>query len=382
MKRTSSLSAVAGANAVPTARMSSEPAAAPSVPSSPATARRRRRWGRILLVLIGALVAGEILTRWWDREMRGSGSLYDYVVPTKTRFKMQPGAVVDVPERYGTVRYSFNAQGYRDRDHDPSSGRRPILLLGDSVTFGLGVDQGLIYAEVLQRNLDASVGPRYDVFNLALFSYDGRHELAAFREDGVQLRPALVVTQFYMNDFDQLAVEHSPPPVPSFGQRLVGLKNVYLNRSALYRRTRQGMLRTSYLLLHDLRRRQFPQTLNDAEPRLRTAYLHERTDDATIPAFASLVAMRDQATASGARFVMLTTPNETALFTRRFDSIDERLRRFCSRNGILLVETLSLFRRQPRPESFYLDGLHLSAEGHKLVGEHLAARVAPLLGGS
>jgi lysophospholipase L1-like esterase len=327
-------------------------------------------------------MAGELLSRWWDREMRGSGSLYDYVVTTKTRFKMKPGAVVDVPERYGTVRYSFNAQGYRDRDHDRSSGRRPILLLGDSVTFGLGVDQRLTYAEALQRELDAAVGPRYDVFNLALFSYDGGHELAAFREDGVQLRPALVVTQFYMNDFDQLGVEHrSTPPIPSFGQRLVSLKNVYLNRSALYRRTRQGMLRTSYLLFHDLRRRQFPQTLNDAEPRLRAAYLHERPDDAAVPAFTSLVAMRDHAAAIGARFVVLTTPNETELFTRRFDSIDARLRRFCSREGILLVEMLPMFRQERQPEAVYLDGLHLSAEGHRLVGEHLAARIAPLLGG-
>jgi lysophospholipase L1-like esterase len=327
-------------------------------------------------------VAGELLVRWWDRDARGTGSLYDYVVPTETRFKMRPDAVVDVPERYGTIRYRFNARGYRDRDHVASSGRRPILLLGDSVTFGLGVDQSSIYAEVLQRQLDVGLGPRYDVFNLALFSYHSGHELAAFREDGAPVRPALVVTQFYMNDFEQLAVSRrSTPPAPSFGARLVGLKNVYLNRSALYRRARQGLLRASYLLLHDVRRRRFPDTLNDAEPRSRLAYLNDRPDDATIPAFTSLLAIRDEAAAVGARFVLVTTPNETELFTNRFDGIEARLRQFCARNDILLMEALPLFRREPRPESLYLDGLHLTAEGHRLLGNHLATRIAPLLGG-
>ncbi len=368
---------------VTAARMTAEPAAAANLPSSTKVVRPARRWGRLFLVLFGALVAGELFVRVWDRQARGTGSLYDYVVPNKTRFKMRPGEVVDVPERYGTVRYRFNAQGYRDRDHDPSSGRRPILLLGDSVTFGLGVEQGAIYAEVLQRNLDAAVGPRYDVVNLALFSYDSGHELAAFREDGAGMRPALVVTQFYMNDFEQLAVAHrSTPPPPGFGARLVGLKNVYLNRSALYRRARQGVLRTSYLLVHDLRRQRFPETLNDAEPRLRLVYLRDRPDDATIPAFASLLAIRDEAASVGARFVLVTTPNETELFTDRFDGIEARLRRFCARNGILMIEALPLFRREPRPESLYLDGLHLTAKGHRLIGDHLATRFAPLLEGS
>ncbi len=281
------------------------------------------------------------------------------------------------------MRYRFNAQGYRDRDHDPHSSRRTILLLGDSVTFGLGVDQASIYPAVLQDDLDARLGPRYDVVNLALFSYDSGHELAAFREDGIGMRPVLVVTQFYMNDFDQLAVErHTSPPPPTFGQRLVAAKNVYLNRSALYRRAHQGLLRAAYLLLHDVRRRRFPATLNDAEPRSKVEYLRQHPDDATIPAFASLIAIRDQAAAIGARFVLLTTPDETELFAHRFDGIEARLRRFCSRNGILLVEALPVFRRDPRRESLYLDGLHLSARGHRVVGQHLGARLEPLLGSS
>ena len=334
----------------------------------------------MLLLLVCVVAAGEILTRWWDRGMRGSGSLYDYVVPSATRFKMKPGAVVDVPERYGAVRYSFNAQGYRDRDHRPDPGRRAIVLLGDSVTFGLSVDQHSTYAEVLQRNLDAARGPRYDVVNLALFSYHSGHELAAFREDAARLRPVLVVTQFYMNDFEQLSVEpRSTPPRPGLGARLVAAKNLYLNRSALFRRGRQGILRANYLLLHDLRRRRFPDTLNDDEPHRQLAYLNERPDDAAIPAFASLLAIRDEATAMGARFVLVTTPNEVQLFTRRFDGIDARLRRFCSRNHIPLVETLPLFRSGSRPEAFFLDGLHLTAEGHQRVGTHLTARLETLL---
>ena len=74
------------------------------------------------------------------------GSLYDLVVPGETRFKLRPAATVVVPERYGNITYRFNRLGYRDVDHDPQARRRRLVWLGDSVSFGLGVEQDRTYS--------------------------------------------------------------------------------------------------------------------------------------------------------------------------------------------------------------------------------------------
>jgi lysophospholipase L1-like esterase len=348
---------------------------AAAVPSERAP-RARRRPRRLLLLVVAALALGEAAARLWDAGVGGTGSLYDHVVERDSRFVLTPAATVNVPERYGTVRYTFNRQGYRDRDHGRPT-RPRLLLLGDSVTFGLGVPQDQIYSAVLQRELDASRQRCCEVVNQAVFAYHSGHELSTLREDGLPHRPRLVVVQFFMNDLAQPAAAARPAaaPPPTLGQRLAAARNRYLNRSAAWRRLRQGVTRTSYALLHDVRRTRFPETLNDAEPVHKLAYLEGQPEDEAIPALASILAMRDVAAARGARFLLLVTPDETQLFTARYDGINRRLASFCARSGVEMLDTLPLLRSAPRRERLFLDGVHLSPEGHQLVGRHLAAHV-------
>jgi hypothetical protein len=70
---------------------------------------RRQRRGRLLLLgLLACAVLGEVAVRLWDGTRGGTGSLYDYVVPAGSRFKMRSGASILVPERYGDIRYRIN----------------------------------------------------------------------------------------------------------------------------------------------------------------------------------------------------------------------------------------------------------------------------------
>ncbi|HEV8238167.1 MAG TPA: SGNH/GDSL hydrolase family protein [Thermoanaerobaculia bacterium] len=335
---------------------------------------RARRRGRALALVVALLIGGEATARLWEALGASTTTLYEQVVPFRARFKMKPDREVRVPERYGTVVYRFNRAGYRDRDHVADSGRRSVVLLGDSVTFGLGAPQDAIYAAVLQHQLDAWRGPRHEVVNLAIFAYDSGHELQTLREEGLAYRPQVVVVQFFMNDLSE------PPPgtpavPPGALQRLRAARNVYLYRSALARRVHQGLTRLTYLLIHDVRRTRFPETLNADEPRGKLAYLAAHPDDATIPAFASLRAIRDAAAAQGARVLLLQTPDETQLYTTRYDAIDARVARFCARERIAYLDALPTLRAAPRHESIFLDGVHLSPRAHDLIGRRLASEL-------
>lgn len=333
----------------------------------------RRR--KILLWLLALLVLGELAVRAVEALEGGTGSLYDYVVPVGKRFKLRPDTRLIVPERYGDVDYRFNRQGYRDDEPAPGPGVRRIVLLGDSVGFGLGVDQDRIFATLLERRL----GSPWEVDNLAVFAYHSGNELEALETDGVTLRPELVVVQFYMNDFSIPVSSGGPEPPPGLGQRLTAVKNRLLYSSALYRRLHQAAAGLAYLAAHDARRRWFPETLNKAEPVSKLALLAATPDDGQVAAFRVLRRIRDVARAHGARTLILLMPDEVQLFTPRYDGINRRFAAFCAKEGIDILDPLPALRASPERADFYLDGVHLTERGHQEVAGLLFDELRPSL---
>jgi lysophospholipase L1-like esterase len=311
-------------------------------------------------------VCGEIAVRLWDGARGGTTSLYDHVVPVGLRFKMRPGHSLRVPERYGDVLYRINRAGYRDGE--PRPGRRRIVVLGDSVSFGLGARQEKIWPALLEQQLERARREPREVENLAIWAYDTEQEAAALREDGLALRPELVIVQFYMNDFSIAQPSAgSPPAPPTLGQRLTALKNRVLYSSALYRRLHQAGAGLAFLLVHDVRRRHFPETLNDAEPRGQSAMLRATPDDADVAAFRALREIRNLARGHGARLLVVLSPDEVQLFSTRFDLINRRFAAFCRREGIALLDPLPVYRAAPERLDLYYDGVHYSPAGHALL---------------
>jgi lysophospholipase L1-like esterase len=354
---------------------------AAELPSTERVTRWARAARRLALVLLLLAILGEIAARIWDGTRGGTGSLYDYVVPAGSRFKMRSGSSILVPERYGDIRYRINRAGYRD--DEPRPGRRRIVVLGDSVSFGLGVQQEEIWPSLLEQRLQRERLQPRAVENLAIWAYNTANEADALREDGLALKPEVVILQFYMNDFS-IAPPPKPgaPPPPSLGQRLTALKNRLLFSSALYRRLYQAGTGLSFALFHDLRRRHFPESLNDAEPRGESALLRATPDDADLAAFGEIRAIRDLARGhrgyggQGARLLVVLSPDEVQLFTGRYDVINERMHAFCAREGIDLLDPLPVYRASPDRLDLFYDGVHYSPRGHALLTRLVFAELA------
>jgi hypothetical protein len=296
---------------------------------------------------------------------RRTGSLYQYVSQRGERFTMTPRTTVVVPERYGDIVYSFNGKGYRD-DEPIAGPTRPVVLLGDSVSFGLGVAQERIYPARLEAQ---GVG---EVVNLSMWAYDSCSEAQAFAEDGPS-SPRYVVVQFFMNDLSvgSLRVRGAP----TLRERLTIARNRLLYSSRIWLRAQQAAGGAGYLLLHDLRRRYLPLHLNADEPRHKRAYLTEHPDDTNVPGFTCLLAIASRARELGAPVLIVNTPAEVQLYDRQYDAISDRLEGFCRSNGLDFVDTLPDLRGAPRRERLFLDGVHLSAEGHTRVAALVGARL-------
>lgn len=337
--------------------------------------RARRLLRRALLFVLALAVGGELGLRAWDRAVgRRTGSLYQYIERQEDRFTMRPGTRVVVPERYGDIEYRFNRDGYRDDDHDPETPGPRVVVLGDSVTFGLGVRQDAIYPALLEAHLQRAHDPGLEVVNLAIFAYHTRHELAALEEDGLKHRPCLVLLQLYMNDL-ALPPADAPQPPPTLRLRLRAAKNRLLFASNLYRRLYQAVNALTYTLVHDLRRQRFPYTLNHAEPRHKLQFLAEHSEDSSIPAFTALAAVQELVEAHGAPLAVLMTPSEVQLYEDGFDIIDQRVAAFFRHRDIAFIDALPALRRETERHHLFLDGVHLSPLGHRRVAELLAGEV-------
>jgi lysophospholipase L1-like esterase len=96
---------------------------------------------------------------------------------------------------------AINSHGLRSPEFnpDPAPGVRRLIVLGDSLTFGWGVEEPDTYSRVLERMLNASGRP-YEVINAGVGNYNTSQQVAWFMERGLTYKPDEVVLGFYIND--------------------------------------------------------------------------------------------------------------------------------------------------------------------------------------
>jgi hypothetical protein len=123
---------------------------------------------------------------------------YGHVLPTSTRI---------VHEMHGAWRFTYTTNEYGFRTAMPPITNRydrpNVVVLGDSCTFGQGVNDGEEYPAALSRRL----GDAAAVVNLGVPGFGLTHEIRVFYEFGLLYQPALVILQFHMNDLDDNVFE-------------------------------------------------------------------------------------------------------------------------------------------------------------------------------
>lgn len=211
-------------------------------------------------------------------------------------------------------------------------GGRTVVCLGDSCTFGVGVDDGETFPASMQRLLGArclNAGvPGYSAFQ-------GRRAL----QSGIEKwRPDAVVLQFGFND------------AADWGGR--GDREI---------RAASGVLR----LLQASRLVQL--AAQALAPKVERAAA--RRPRLTPEEFESeLGGAIDLARAHGARAVLVAWPQRAQLTADRSDPYADSLRRLAAARGVGLADLLPEFRARGG-ESLYADLIHANAEGNRVAAE-------------
>ena len=102
------------------------------------------------------------------------------------------------------VAVKTNSFGLRDREFSftKARGTRRIAIIGDSFTFGWGVEQEQTFAKLLEKKLAHGKGQplKNEVINFGIVNYNSAQEYALIQNVAEKFLPDLYIVCFYLND--------------------------------------------------------------------------------------------------------------------------------------------------------------------------------------
>lgn len=297
-----------------------------------------------------------------------------------------------------------DASGFRNRH---SEGPVDVVAIGDSFTFGYGVDYQDSWTALLEQNTG------WTVANLGQAGFGPQGELEILETEGLRLRPRLVVWQFFANDFldagmfDQwqragkpnrwqweaqlLATERETDAHEGI---LTGLRGLLHRNLVSYELVKYVLGVGSY---RTVRSQQVPVIVNGSRLYLNRAQL----DGWTNPDWSAISEGREltetallqarQATeAAGASFVVLLIPSkEEVLRNWLGDEANQdpwsrprnsqHLLEFCQREGFTCFDGYDAMEQtvtQGGAAPYFSHDGHMNAAGHKVIADELSARLA------
>jgi lysophospholipase L1-like esterase len=339
--------------------------------------------GVSLALFVGA---AEGVSRLWfhPATIRYDG-LFEYH-PVKV-FALKPN-VVD--GSFVGKRVDTNSRGERDREipmGKPANGLR-VLAIGDSVTFGHGVDGEQTWPEELERRLAARFPSRVvDVINTAQPGNSPFQEYVDL-ERGFELAPDAVVVQFVLNDvvgprlflrrYGGKGIDyHGVEDVPYWDWVASQYSAFYLAMKAGFARLRFGALTDDGVRAAAVQE----------ERGLAWEAAADRPQTATIRAawtecIAWLRREADLCAARGVPMILLATPVDFQFADPSRTWAQQRLARFAAHRGVVFVDLLPALRaraidgdRAAVWDRYFVDYDHLSPAGHALVAEMLAPEI-------
>jgi HEAT repeat protein/lysophospholipase L1-like esterase len=237
----------------------------------------------------------------------------------------------------------FNGDGVRDRTHPVSKpeGVFRLVVLGDSVTLGAGIEPKEAFPQVLEADLQEQGRP-VEVFNIALWGWSTRQEEIAYRRIARPYKPDAVLLAVCLNDIPELQNNLTRPPK--------ALAWLY-QRSALVRRlvgAQEREIATVEELFVD-------------SPRVREAFGRF---------FAEVKTLAAEVRADHASFAVLVVPFRFQVEGHPPPPVaQDRIRAFCEQEHIPFIDVLPALA--PIGPAAFVDYDHLSPQGARETARQL-----------
>jgi lysophospholipase L1-like esterase len=306
------------------------------------------RWGSATPLRIGLLVtalavpltAAEFLTRYIFRDVRSSAD-------GRTYFARRRGPPIRI-----------NHLGFREREIQAKNpARYRIAIVGDSLTWGQGLEEDERFSDLLERSL----GSRYEVLNFGIPG-DNLPEHLQVLEQALSVSPDFVLLQLYINDFEMPGMDrpgvHALLPWPSLDRAMLPASALYdlVNDAWAQLQERTGTIET---YVHYMGR-----NLKDpAAPNSRKA-------------FGMLRQFIERARAAGVPSGTVLFPNP-GLFGKNypFGYLHDRVREVCADERVTCLDLGAPFSTFKSPQDMWVSRFdqHPNARANKRAAQEILA---------
>lgn len=280
----------------------------------------------------------------------------------------QPGArfasVYDVPRGGGSaggatirVSYAINEHGFRGPSvpmRKPEAVRR-VVCLGDSITFGEGVDEAAPYPRQLELLLNRDAPPRWEVLNFGVQGHGTVDSFLLYSMYAAQFEPDVVLLGFFLNDAMDGAETIRRNEEWTADWPISALSSVSRISELIERSRIAARMQADYF---EAIRRSFDS------PRWETCRR-------------SLRDLQRLTRERGVRFEMIVFPVLWGLESDYpFSDIHERIRKACREDGIACLDLLDAFRGRCTAELWaHPTDHHPNTEGQRIAAEAIARRL-------
>lgn len=229
---------------------------------------------------------------------------------------------------------SFNSLGFREREIEPKNANRyRIAVIGDSFTFGQGIEARDRFSNVIQGVL----GPHYEVLNFGLPGDDMPAHLDKL-DKVLKLSPDFVLLQLYKNDFETATMirPRAYPLLPADQDRRMA------RSSLIYR-----LLLARWVQFQEL------VGLIDSYPDYMARHLSDPDSPDAREAFGMLRQFIDRARAAGVPVGAVLFPDPEGIDPNGypFAYLHDRVRSICAEGQIPYLDLLPAFSTFPDPRS-------------------------------
>ena len=322
-----------------------------------------------------------------------------YVEDPHTVYRLKPDVRVrTINAGYFDYVYTVDRRGFRTSNPGArkAGARKRLLFVGDSFTFGVGVDDSATYPARVEARLRQWCATPVDVVNAGTGGFGTSHELSYLQHYGWQLDPDFVVVGFLTSDPQDNAlsglhrlVDGRLEEVPASQRPGWGLirankhvpgYNWLTHHSTLFNWVR---LRIGSLAAQRAAARQDAASPSPGGEAEGAAKQESERWDLTAALFERV---RAQADSHSVRLIVAIIPHGATLATYYANGHDidvDRMLKICRDQNLACVNVPDLIKRSHptvSPTSFYLREGHFNARGYDLVANAVATRLASDLG--
>ena len=260
------------------------------------------------------------------------------------------------------VHYYHNALGFRDSPIDaavrfekPPNDYR-VVGIGDSFTFGDGVDYAATSLELIEAALNArAAGFRVEAVNLGLPRYWPEPEALVLEHYGIDYQPDLVIVGVTFNDFNDTRIGTE-----------VGVQRGYLITS---RGRRLGPVGQWFFLNSHLARVIIGEMLADTSQRKESNSMGKDAEAVWSRMHDAWNRMIDLARGADAQILFVHIPSAHRLEIDARETSDQ-LRRLCAARDCAVADALPALRSHPDPLSlFYQTDGHCNEAGYAFIAD-------------